>query len=191
MSGIRIYTSLPEQWTLSLLAHLSNGDIILAPVEGAWCLCLALGSDKMDRINLAPDHFKGSAILLVDSIEAMKQFVDIHPRIETLLSYHRKPLNLFFHDFRLISNNFPVTQSRLIIRKNCDPFWEKLLIELGKPIVIFPQKWVDDHWAEWNRLPPDVWTVADFWIPEFHPELPKKIPGAFINKSGDLEFMDD
>ncbi len=189
MNDIQLKSGLWEELMHSFIAPLANGDIVLAPVEGSWHFCVCADSDKLDSIVQEADCLREEPVLLVDSIKAMKGFVDLHPRIETLLNFHHKALDLYFSEFRLNSDRMSMKLDRLIVRKNCDPVWDKLLSECGRPIFIIPLKHQTDTAEVFTQLPEEIMSCVDFWIPGLSPGQFRKVPRASINNAGDLEFL--
>ncbi|GLR16221.1 Sua5/YciO/YrdC/YwlC family protein [Portibacter lacus] len=76
---------------------LENGDSILFQADGIWGVsCNALNSDASLRI-LEQAKFSGSHLveILVSDLDMLKKYTaSLHPRIETLLVYHERPIRL-------------------------------------------------------------------------------------------------
>ena len=78
---------------------LKRGGIILYPTDTIWGLgCDPQNESAMDSLFKLKERPVGQALLLlVNSMEMLKNYVsDIHPRIETLLSHHTRPLTIIY-----------------------------------------------------------------------------------------------
>jgi L-threonylcarbamoyladenylate synthase len=81
--------------------YLSDGKIILTPTDTIWGLsCDAHNEQAIDQIyQIKGRSFDKPLITLVSDIQMLKQYVpDIHPRIETLHHYHKRPLTIIYKD---------------------------------------------------------------------------------------------
>ena len=82
-------------------AILEQGKTILYPTDTIWGLgCDATNGEAVRKIFEIKQRSPEKAfILLVDSIDMLKRYVkEIHPRVETLLVYHKRPLTLIYKE---------------------------------------------------------------------------------------------
>ena len=78
-----------------IIRTLENDGVLLHATDTVWGLaCSSLSKSGIDKIYEIKKREKSKPILmLVDSVEMLKKHVPhIHPRIETLLQFHKKPL---------------------------------------------------------------------------------------------------
>jgi len=80
---------------------LNEGGVILHPTDTVWGIgCDPFNEDAIKRVQKLknrPDE--QPFILLVHSLEKLREYVPlIHPRIETLLSLHQRPLTIVYPD---------------------------------------------------------------------------------------------
>ena len=78
---------------------LDHGKVILCPTDTIWGLsCDAFNKEAVQRIfSIKNRDFNKPLILLVDSIQHLKKYItSIHPRIETLIHYHRRPVSVIY-----------------------------------------------------------------------------------------------
>jgi len=78
---------------------LTTGGLVLYPTDTIWGIgCDATQQEAVQKIfDLKKRPNDKPFVLLVDSIEMLKNYVEhIHPRIETLLMYHTKPLTVVY-----------------------------------------------------------------------------------------------
>jgi len=109
---------------------LKNGDTILIPFDGIWGLsCDARDENAVNRIN---DHIESHdqtfKEIIVADIPMLKKYVPrLHPRVETLLYYHRRPIRV-----RCSQNVLPQKKQYMRIVK--DAVSRVLLHELDFPL---------------------------------------------------------
>ena len=91
-----------------ILAVLRRGGIILYPTDTVWAMgCDATNADAVAKIT----EIKGRSaekgyILLVDSLEMLKKHITtIHPRVQTLLAYHTRPLTMIYDESVGVASN--------------------------------------------------------------------------------------
>ncbi len=123
---------------LEILNTLRQGGVILYPTDTIWGIgCDATNETAVNKIseikNRQPE--KGY-VLLVDSLEMLKKYVgDIHPRVETLLAYHSRPLTIIYDESFGVASNVLAPDGSVAIRITQDVFCRELIKQLGKPIV--------------------------------------------------------
>lgn len=118
---------------------LEGGGIICYPTDTIWGIgCDATNEAAIARISAlkgrAPD--KGY-VLLVSSIEMLKQYVPkIHPRLETLLSFHQRPLTIVYERGVVgLPAAAKAPDGSAAIRVAQDEFCQQLIEALGKPLI--------------------------------------------------------
>ena len=122
-----------------ILTVLRKGGVILYPTDTIW----GIGCDATDEQAVAkiidiknrPDNKEGF-VILVDSIEMAKLYVDhIHPRVETLLSFHERPLTVIYDKGEGLAANVLGKNGSVAIRVVKDAFCRELISQFGKPLV--------------------------------------------------------
>lgn len=118
--------------------YLKEGKVILYPTDTIWGLGCSLESPAaLDRIfhikNRPPTK---SPILLVNSIEMLKLYSGrIHPRIETLLLLHNRPLTVIYSNPVGLPLHVLNQDGSIAIRICKDPFCQKMIEFLNQPII--------------------------------------------------------
>lgn len=117
---------------------LSNGGLALFPTDTVWTIGCAIEKPSAfaKMLNLKKSPSKYGLEILVESIDRLKEFVpNLHPKLETLLFYHTRPLTIVFKH----AYNFPdyllTEEGILSVRLVTDPFTRKLIQQLDKPIA--------------------------------------------------------
>lgn len=121
-----------------ILETLESGGLILFPTDTIWGIgCDATNPTAVARIRhlrqLPPSQ---PLTLLAPSIEMVKEYVThIHPRIETLLQFHTRPLTIVYDQARNLPLEASATDGSIAFRVPRNSFCMEMLEEFGKPIV--------------------------------------------------------
>jgi L-threonylcarbamoyladenylate synthase len=121
-----------------ILNVLRRGDTILFPTDTVWGIgCDATNVEAVEKVNHVKNRPSGKGyVLLVDSIEMLKNYVmHVHPRIETLLGYHERPLTIIYDEGVGLAPNVLGTDGSVAIRIVKDAFCRELILQFGKPLV--------------------------------------------------------
>ncbi|MCC6727261.1 MAG: Sua5/YciO/YrdC/YwlC family protein [Saprospiraceae bacterium] len=121
-----------------IIATLENGGLILFPTDTIW----GIGCDATNPVAVAkirelrqlPPELP--LVLLADSLAMVKRHVShIHPRVETLLNYHTRPLTVVYEQARDLPAAAASSEGSIAFRIPRDGFCIELLEEFGRPIV--------------------------------------------------------
>ena len=122
----------------SALETLQSGGLILYPTDTVWSIgCDATNLRAVGRIRQLKktDDALGLEIL-VSSIDMLRRYVaHLHPRIETLLLYHLRPLTVAYRQGRNLPNSILDENGQVAIRLAQDEYCRQLITRLGKPVV--------------------------------------------------------
>jgi L-threonylcarbamoyladenylate synthase len=117
---------------------LEGGKTICYPTDTVWAIgCDATQEAAVERITLlrgAPPE-KGY-VLLVSSIEMLKRYVPrLHPRLETLLSFHLRPLTVVYDKSVGLPALLKAANGSVAIRVVQEPFCQRLIDAIDRPLV--------------------------------------------------------
>jgi L-threonylcarbamoyladenylate synthase len=121
-----------------ILAVLRRGDTILFPTDTVWGIgCDATNEEAVAKINTIKQRPSGKGyVLLADSIDMVRDFVDhVHPRIETLLSFHQRPVSIVYDKGVNLASDVLAKDGSVAIRVAQDAFCRELIRQFGKPLV--------------------------------------------------------
>ncbi|MDH3651387.1 MAG: L-threonylcarbamoyladenylate synthase [Saprospiraceae bacterium] len=121
-----------------IIEALSHGGTIIYPTDTIWGLgCDATNELAVERIYQIKNRPKSKPfVILVSSIQMLKDYVnDVHPRLETLLSYHERPLTVIHKSSKNLPPNVIGKTGSVAVRITHDRFCCEIIDELGKPIV--------------------------------------------------------
>jgi L-threonylcarbamoyladenylate synthase len=122
----------------SILSTLETGGLILFPTDTIWGIgCDATNPLAIARIRaLRQLPVEKPLVLLADSVEMVKRHVvHIHPRVETLLGFHARPLTIVYEQARELPNGAASADGSIAFRIPKDNFCQELLEAFGRPIV--------------------------------------------------------
>ncbi len=117
---------------------LADDGILLYPTDTIWGLgCDATNSVAVERIyNLKQRDQSEPFVLLVDSIDMLKKYVvELHPRLETLMMYHTRPMTVIYDQAKHLPENALGPEGSVAIRVAHDSFCQQLIQAVGKPLI--------------------------------------------------------
>jgi L-threonylcarbamoyladenylate synthase len=117
---------------------LEEGKLICYPTDTVWAVgCDATNSEAIARLNaLKGDPTPSGHVLLVSSIDMLKQFAPrVHPRIETLLTFHLRPITIIYDRSAGLPPAAKAADGSVAIRVTTDEFCVALIEAFGKPII--------------------------------------------------------
>ncbi len=117
---------------------IKSGDLILYPTDTIWGIgCNATNPDAILRVNQLKDRPSGKPlVILVNSIAMLKSYaLDVHPRVETLLEFHDKPLTIIYPVTTGLPDALKAQDGSIAIRVTHDPFCQRLIEQSGVPLV--------------------------------------------------------
>ncbi|MCO6485007.1 MAG: Sua5/YciO/YrdC/YwlC family protein [Saprospiraceae bacterium] len=130
-----------------MTALLDKDGILLLPTDAVWGLCgNALSPVAIHRILKLRQQEPGQGlVILVADLPMLKEYVtEIHPRLETLLALHRRPLTILYPHTRALPDVLCGPEGKWAVRITLDPFLKDLIRAFGKPLVAAIPKTVDD-----------------------------------------------
>lgn len=123
---------------LEIVRILDQGGILCYPTDTIWAIgCDATNAAAIERLNA----LKGAApnkgyIVLMDSVAMLKEYLHkMHPRIETLLAYHQRPLTLIYNNPKNLAEAVLGPDGSAAIRVAQDDFCKYMIGRFGKPVV--------------------------------------------------------
>ncbi len=128
-----------EREEIKLIASfIEKGGIVLAPTDTVWALCCdATNPLAVERIKEIKRKVNNSGlVVVVESIEMLKNYVSVlHPRLETLLTYHKRPMNVIYPEYKNLAPSVAAEDQSIAIRVTINEFLKEIIWECGIPIV--------------------------------------------------------
>ena len=128
----------PFPFIENALDILEKGGLILYPTDTIWAIgCDATNETALQRIyDLKQRSNDQPFISLIGSMQMLKKFVPgLHPRLETLLHYHFRPLTLVYDHVERLPRLARAQDNSVAFRIPQDNFCRELTNRFGKPIV--------------------------------------------------------
>lgn len=123
-----------EDKLADILYTLESGKLLLAPIEFCWAVVYDPSQvAAYETIGSLSAHLHSPPFLLHDSIAMLKKsYPCLHPRVETLLLYHRRPLGVRPRDSTRLGD---VAIKNFALCLTFDPFATHLVAMLGSPLA--------------------------------------------------------
>lgn len=120
---------------------INDKQVLLSATDTIWSLvCDAMSEEAYSAMLKIKNPISPSDLeLMVNSISQLKKYIhDIHPRIETLLLYHEKPLSVYYRPSDLFPRHLSSSAGKLAFRITKDPLLSDLIDLLGRPLLTVP-----------------------------------------------------
>lgn len=128
--------------TLKAIEHavlvLRQGGIILYPADTIWGIgCDPLNEDAVAKVfELKGRPPEKSLIILVHDIEKVYEVAaSVHPRVDTLLHYHERPLTVIYPKATKTYKHLAAKDGSIGVRVVKFGFCHELLTQFGQPLV--------------------------------------------------------
>ncbi|MCB0654301.1 MAG: Sua5/YciO/YrdC/YwlC family protein [Saprospiraceae bacterium] len=118
------------------LNTLRRGGLILYPTDTLWSIgCDATHEEAVEKVLSLIDS-KATVEIIVDSIPMLKQYIKhLHPRIETLLLYHTRPLSIKFGEPVGMASHILSSDTDIAFRICQDDYCRELIAAFGGPLA--------------------------------------------------------
>jgi len=117
---------------------LERDGLALLPTDSVWGLCChALRPAAIHRVFKLKQQKPGEGlVILVADLPMLKELTGpLHPRLETLLALHRRPLTVLYGQAGALPEVLAGPGGKWAIRITSDPFLRDLIREMEAPLV--------------------------------------------------------
>lgn len=175
--------------------YLIQGKIIVYPTDTVWGIgCLITFPESIQTIyKIVQRPAAEPMVLLVESIEMLKNYVhSIHPRIETLMTFHTKPLTIVYPKAKNLHESIQAKNGSIAIRVCTDAFCKRLLELTQTPLVSISAHMHNQahpkHFLEINR---QLIEACDYVVSYRQDELNECQPSVIItyNRDGEIRMI--
>jgi L-threonylcarbamoyladenylate synthase len=174
---------------------LEQGKIICYPTDTIWGIgCDAMNEDAVARIGALKGRTPEKGyVLLVSGIDMLKRYVPkLHPRLETLLSFHTRPLTLILERTAGIPSYVKAPEGTAAIRVARDEFCRTLIEAFGRPLVsTSANKSGEPYPPTFGNISSDILGHVDYVVKyrqdDKTPQEPSSI--AKLDRHLELEFI--
>lgn len=180
-----------------VISRLEAGGLILYPTDTIWSIgCDATNPVAVEKLtSLKNRHSNKPYILLADSLSMIRQYVEhVHPRIETLLHYHVRPLTMIYDQAINLPRNVLTDEGEVAFRIPQDDFCKSLISTFGRPIIASAAKVEGAPYPKYfgeisSAILQGVDTVVKYRQTDRKVGLPSVI--ARLSEKEELEFLRD
>lgn len=178
-----------------IVSVLEDGGIIIYPGDTGWSMgCDAKNEDAIEKIySIRGTEMESPAIILVSGIEMLKQYArEIHPRIESLLFYHEKPLTVIYKNVPGFYSGMYGEKKSLAIRVVRDKYCEAFIDALGRPVLCTSVKNEGESTpVHFQHINPELINQVDFVSNYRRNDMtnPKESALVSFNSNGKLKFL--
>ncbi|MCB9320336.1 MAG: Sua5/YciO/YrdC/YwlC family protein [Lewinellaceae bacterium] len=177
-----------------IITILEQDGLLLLPSDTTWAVVGdALSGIAHVRLSrLKEREIKRPFSLLVDSIDLLKRYVPhIHPRVETLLFYHERPLTVIYDRPANLPPHCVSPERTVAIRITMDPLLKQIIHTLDRPLLTSSANHTGKPYpVSFNDIPPEILDGVDRVIRPSHYKQPAE-PSVLVRYSnrGELIFL--
>ena len=174
---------------------LQKSGLLLYPTDTIW----GIGCDATDPVavarvfSLKKQAASNPLVILVDSKQMLKQYVEhVHPRIDTLLAYHKRPLTVIYPKAKQLPDNLIARDKSVAIRVVQDQFCQEMIRQFGKPIVATSANINNEPFPEnFGSISSEVIKGIDFVVRHRQMEKTPNQPSVMVRilDNGELDFL--
>lgn len=178
-----------------IVRSLQRGGIIIYPTETIWGLgCDATNGQSVEKLHTIKKRPRSRPFtLLVNSLEMLHDYVaEVHPRLETLLIHHQRPLTVIYDHVINLPEILQSSRKSVAIRMTLDPFCSAVIEALGKPIIATPAN-ISEHPlpANFYQIDFNLLHQVDYVVKHKQESLARQDPSVVVRISdkAELEFL--
>lgn len=170
---------------------LEQGKVIIYPTDTIWGIgCDATNYKAVDRIYSIKDRSKGKGlIVLVDSIEMLKEYVNNFPQIAPdIIKAAKNPLSIVYSESKGLAKNVS-SDATICIRVVGNDFCKALIGKLGRPITSTSANIAGDAAPSiYAEISEQIKSSVDYVVQLYHDVLTKPKASTIIRLYEDNSF---
>ena len=174
---------------------LRQGSVLLYPADTIWGIgCDATNKEAIKRVyEIKGRDYTKPLIVLVSSIEQLHQVVPaVHPRIETLLHYHERPLTVIYPAASKAYSHLAAGDGSIGVRVVKSGFCKELLDAFEAPLVSTSANLSGEPSpTKFGTISSGIISQVDYAVPAFAEAGMTGVPSviARYDVNGDLDFL--
>jgi len=169
--------------------YFNDGDIFQLQSDGAFCLLCDSQSPKLEGLIQKNSFLLEAVVILMNSIQMLSSHFRIHPRVDTILEFHLRTIDLSIKDTSEEWKNFTRANGQLVVRLTKDPVLINFINETGRPGVLFVQTNNSDELTmDSTGLQDRFKALADHYISPQKKDGDFKVPLVSMDENGELIF---
>ncbi|MFK8105032.1 MAG: L-threonylcarbamoyladenylate synthase [Saprospiraceae bacterium] len=174
---------------------LKTSGLILYPTDTIWGIgCDACDEEAVRKVyQLKQSTHDENFVLLVDSLAMLKKYVaEVHPRIDTLLSYHIRPLTVVYEEAKDLAPSVIAPDGSIAVRIVQDDFCKNLIQAFGRPLVATSANIHNQAFpSNFGAISSEVIRQVDYVVKARQSEKSLQEPSVLVKVSpkGELVFL--
>jgi L-threonylcarbamoyladenylate synthase len=196
MTATQAAGSMIQRYDLAGAADILRREgVVLLPTDALWCIaCAADNPVALERLRRlkAPSMEQPYELLFAD-LDHLKQYAPrLHPRLETLLAFHHRPLTLLTPAHSQLRRPAIRPDGLMAARVVQDRYCRQLIKLLNKPLAtVFAYYEGSPYPDHFGRVRSDIISQVDY-VARYRPrEAHAQEPSVLvrINQQDELEFL--
>ena len=174
---------------------LDQGGVILYPADTIWGIGCHAGMEKaVDRVYdiKGRDHQKPLIVLVSDLEQLYSVVTSVHPRIDTLLHFHERPLTVIYPGAQDGYRHLAATDGTIGVRMVKSGFCHELISAYQHPLVsTSANRSGETSPSKFGSISSQIISMVDFAVPAFAEKDITGVPSviARYDDNGELEFL--
>lgn len=179
----------------AIVQDLRDGKILLMPTDTIWgIVCDAYNTQAVQRVLDIKGLATGAGLVsLVKDMEMLKAHAPvIHPRVETLLIYHTRPLTMLYEHTQHLPELLHGPDGTAALRITLDALCARIIDALGRPIVAAAACTIGNAYpTHFGEIKSDVLTQVDYILKYRQDDRRAFSPSVMARMGADeeLEFV--
>ena len=175
--------------------NLQKGGVILYPADTIWGIgCDAAEEEAIKRVySIKGRDYSKPLIVLVSDLDQLYEVAKtVHPRVDTLLHYHERPLTIIYPKAKEAYSHLSGPDGTIAVRIVTSGFCHELLAAYGKPLVSTSANHSGDPSPlKFGNISSDIISAVDFALPAFTEKDLTGRPSAIAryDENGELDFL--
>ena len=174
---------------------LQQGGVLLYPADTIWGIgCDALQAEAVKKVyEIKGRNYSKPLIVLVANLEQLFEVVtSVHPRIDTLLPFHERPLAVIYPAVREAYRHLAGPDGTIGVRVVKSGFCHELLETFGKPLVSTSANISGEPSpTKFGTISSEIISQVDYALPAFTEKEMTGTPSviARYDANGELDFI--
>ncbi|HZV68186.1 MAG TPA: L-threonylcarbamoyladenylate synthase [Saprospiraceae bacterium] len=174
---------------------LEHGGVILYPADTIW----GIGCDATDQKAVGKvydikgrEHQKPLIVLVSDLTQLYSVVTSVHPRIDTLLHFHERPLTVIYPQARKEYLHLAARDGSLGVRLVKSGFCHDLISAYQRPLVsTSANRSGEPSPAKFGSISSQIISLVDLAVPAFTEKNITGLPSviARYDENGELDFL--
>lgn len=174
---------------------LLQGGVLLYPADTIWGIgCDARNPEAVSKVYTIKgrDFNKPLIVLVADLTMLYDVAATVHPRVDTLLHYHERPLTVIYPGTKPAFRHLAAKDGTIAVRVVADGFCHQLISAFGAPVVSTSANASGEASpVRFGSVSTDIINQVDYALPAF---TEKDITGrpsviARYDENGELDFI--